>query len=594
MKNKIKLILWSLITVFSFFIILDKKDIIDLTFKDYNYLLSTITFIFFYFYYKKVSTNKINKNIKILSLLFSIFMVVGYSFHQLDSSYFIHGNIIFFIISIIKTIGFYYFFKNTINYLYNKFITFDLKIKLQDNKIMKFYHKKPFLFSFIVLIICFIPYIIAYYPGILNFDCVNQIKEVMGIPNRYMESVVLIDKNVIITNFNPILHTLLLGYSFKLGTIINNVNLGIFIYTLFQLITYISCLSYTIHYMKKRSVKDIYILISLAIYALVPLFPLYGLTLVKDTIYSVLIVVFIIRIYDMIKYNQSKKDYILLALLSIFICLFRVNGLLVVLPSLIIALIMMKKIRIPLIFVTATVGVLFLLFNGVVLPYFKITNTSIREGLSVPFQQTARLAKYHSKDIHDDDKKVIDKILTYDTLKDRYDEELSDNVKNKFNKHATDKDMKNYFNVWLKYFKKYPMLYLDATVNNNYGYFYPNASKWYVYNAYNTKLKEAGFDYHYNKLHITRNALTAVSNAYPKIPLLGLICNVAFLGWIYLFLMVCLIIKKKKNLILILLPGLITWISCFIGPSNTYYRYMLPLTFALPFVFFIIKENVKE
>ena len=43
-------------------------------------------------------------------------------------------------------------------------------------------------------------------------------------------------------------------------------------------------------------------------------------------------------------------------------------------------------------------------YNKVLLPAFKISNTSIREVLSIPFQQTARLAKYHDDAFSDEDK----------------------------------------------------------------------------------------------------------------------------------------------------------------------------------------------
>ena len=56
----------------------------------------------------------------------------------------------------------------------------------------------------------------------------------MGIPNFYTEGV-HISGNTLITAFNPVLHTIMIGSFFKLGIILNSVNLGIFLYTLFQI-----------------------------------------------------------------------------------------------------------------------------------------------------------------------------------------------------------------------------------------------------------------------------------------------------------------------------------------------------------------------
>jgi hypothetical protein len=70
---------------------------------------------------------------------------------------------------------------------------------------------------------------------------------------------------------------------------------------------------------------------------------------------------------------------------------------------------------------------------------------------SVPFQQTAALVYHKEEVIEEEDKLIIGKILDYDGLKENYNPELSDPVKNTYNKYATDEDMKEYFGVWFKY-----------------------------------------------------------------------------------------------------------------------------------------------
>ena len=80
---------------------------------------------------------------------------------------------------------------------------------------------------------------------------------------------------------------------------------------------------------------------------------------------------------------------------------------------------------------------------------FKITSGSIRETLSIPFQQTARYVKYHSDDLTQEDIIVIDKVLGYDDLAERYDPEISDPVKNKFNKYTSNGELMDYLKDWL-------------------------------------------------------------------------------------------------------------------------------------------------
>ena len=100
------------------------------------------------------------------------------------------------------------------------------------------------------------------------------------------------------------------------------------------------------------------------------------------------------------------------------------------------------------------------------LPSLKITDGSIRETLSIPFQQTARYVKYYDKDLSKNDIKVIDKVLEYETLAKRYNPTISDPVKNEFNKYTTKKELLAYLKVWFKCFFKHPLVYIEATLNN--------------------------------------------------------------------------------------------------------------------------------
>lgn len=584
--------LCSLLTVVSFVTPMTLNGLV-FTQKDNSFLLYLVFVIFLFLYYKKYLYNlKYNKIFNSLSLLFSLFMVVGYSFDVTDSSDLLFASWFLFFLSLLKFVGYFIFFNVTINVIFNFIREYDFSDFVKKNKLLLLFEKNPFLFSCILLLICYLPYMIAYYPAVINYDAANQIKEVMGIHTRYMDSVVLINENVFITNFNPVIHTLLLGGLFKLGYNLGSVNFGLFLYSVFQTALVIMTFSYAICFMKKQGIKSKYLIISLLIFALVPVFPMYAMTTVKDVIFSCLILLLVIYIYKFIINDILKRDYFIFFVIVLFMMLFRNNGLyilLLVFPFMIIVLKDKRKFLV-LIFVLSLVS--YFGYNRL-LNYFEIANTSIREALSIPFQQTARLVKYREEVIEENDENIIDVILDYDTLADRYEPDLSDNVKNKYNKYATSDDLKRYFIVWFKYLLKEPMIYVDATLNNVYGYFYPNTAQWYLYNDYNTKLEEAGFDYHFNNLDVVRNALGDFSSAYSRIPFLGLIVNIGFTSWIYLFLLCSLTITKNKKYIFTLLPGFVLLLTCVAGPANTYFRYILPLTFTLPVMVPLLLKKIR-
>ena len=106
-------------------------------------------------------------------------------------------------------------------------------------KLINYFHKHPFKTSFILLLIVYMIYYIAYFPGIFGYDPSYQIQEYMHIPTFYTPDA-NITGNHLITQFNPVMHTLLIGFLFSIGHKIGYDNLGLALYTFIQMIAFIS------------------------------------------------------------------------------------------------------------------------------------------------------------------------------------------------------------------------------------------------------------------------------------------------------------------------------------------------------------------
>lgn len=537
------------------------------------------------------------KRKKILSIIYSliitIFIIIGTSFILTGNFKSITKYPILFLISS----GLLYKIINEITiYLYDKLDekrekNLDIK-KSKFNTLLK---EKPFIFSLIFILLCWLIYLIAFYPGILSPDPSYQILQYFGIDNKYSYYSILIDKSVILTNHHPVIHTLLLGSCIKIGIkLFNSFNTGLFIYTLIQTFILAATLSYTIKFMKEINVNEKYRKLCLFIYALVPVFPLYALSPVKDVIFGCLIILYVISLYKFIKNKCSMKvkDIVREIILIILIILFRNNGFHVVLLSFPFLFLTSKKNLKKYLLIFLVVISFYFSYNKVILPHFKITNGSIREMLSVPFQQTARYVKEHKNEVTKSEKKAIDKILDYDTIDKRYNPKLADPVKNKFNRYYTNNDLKNYFKVWFLELKKHPITYIEATINNTYGYFYPVETNWYVYIVPKKIVNDFGFNYSFNSLYILRYVLSAIALVFPYIPFIGLFVNIGFNTWILLFMLSYLLYKKNYKSIIYILPSLILLLVCFVSPANTYFRYALPNIFLMPTLFsMFIKEK---
>ena len=566
-----------------------EADLIKIAYQN-KVLLSSVMSIFLYFYYLKFNDMERRKSFSVLSFIFTIFLILGYSIHTTGSLKLIFDDIQYILITIIKYIGLYTFINISLNVIYNYLE--NLKIKnIKESKLVTLFKKNPFIFSIITLSIVYLVYLIAYYPGVVGYDPSYQIKEVLGIPNFYSESAG-ITGNSLLTAYNPILHTLFIGYIFKLGLLLGNVNIGIFIYTLIQMSFMIFVLSYSIKFLHQEKVPTVILLIILGLYIFIPIFPFYALSAFKDTYFALFMVLYIIELCKLIKYDYKKKDVIRLILISICLFFFRHNGILTIILSLPFFL-LLKKNRKQVIISIVSILLIFALYNSLIV-VFKITPTSKREVLSIPLQQTARLVKQKEEIISDEDKKIINKIIDYSIIKEKYNPGLSDPIKNTFNNKATDTDLVNYLKVWNKYLLKEPRLYFEATLSNMYGYIYPNAQNWYFYHLKYEVLNEVGYDYHYNNLSILRDITYGYGEVFAYIPIFNLFVNIGLMTWIYLYLIGHLIESKNKKYILLLLPAFSIILACILGPINTYYRYVIPYSFTLPIILAFIYKNKRS
>ena len=531
----------------------------------------------------------------LLSSLFSLFLIIGTSFKFYNSFELISKNIF---ISILIFILMIFVFYKLIFWLCNLFDNYN---GLGDIKIFKLFNDKPFLISFIVIVLCWLVYVIAFYPCVLSPDPSHQILQYFGIDNKYSYYSVLLDENMIITNHHPVVHTLLIGTCVKIGMIFDSVNVGLFLYSIIQILILALTLSCTISFMKKLNVNRLYRLICLLIYALVPVFPFYAMSPVKDVIFGCLIILYIIMISNYIIFKEKVNFVkgIKIFVLVVLIILFRNNGIYVVLLSMPFLFMIYHKESKKILIVFISILVFYSTYQNVILPYFKVTPSSVREALSIPFQQTARYVSFNEDKVSEDEEKAIDKILGYETLASRYNPEKADPVKNEFNRYSTKDDLINYFKAWFTGFCKEPLTYISATINNTYGYFYPFDKNWYIYYKYNDVLKNNGFDYRYNNLDGLRKVLIKYGNVFQSIPILGLCVNIGFSTWLLFLMIGYLIYKQNYKEIIIYLPAFIILLVCIASPVNTYFRYALPNIFGMPlmigiFLSLIKKEGVKN
>lgn len=606
MLAKVKLFIFSICVGICFLIKIDLVSDLSVlkitTLYETNFFALSVFTGFAFYFFSKHPFHKISKIKIFLSVLFSLFMLVGEGYASYGSYKLLFLNIATILLSLVKFVGYIYLFIHLFSLLddlIDKSKNKELKFKNKYlSKYLELFNKYPFKVSFVTILIVLSIYMLAFYPIVLSPDPSFQIKMYFNEHTKYIDWVIQRDPEIFMTSHHPVFQTYMIGFCLSLGRFLVNDNFGLFLYTLIQSLIYSSVLAYTIKYMSNNGIKSKNRLIVLGMYLIIPMYLLYSMSAVKDTLYTAFMLLFILKVFDIIKnYKKNNLSYKYIAVLyfiMLFIGLFRHNGVYVIALTIFVLIFYTRKNALKILISFFAFFVSIYAFDKVLIPYLGISDGSAREMLSVPFQQTARLVSEKPDFYDEEDIKIIDYILKYETLASRYNPDLADPVKNEYNKNTIKEDLKDYFYVWFKGLKKHPDIYVDATLNNTYGFFYPDKHNWYIYARYDKRVTENGLvDYHYNKLSFLRAFIDGYANTVPYIPIIGAVSNIALNTWAVLILAAYLINTKNKRFLISLLPLFGSILFCFIGPANTYFRYTMPYIFALPVLTVLLLEYIR-
>ena len=606
MKKQYKIILvfiMSFLTLISIIINLDKVDLANeiqeshiekdiITF--YKALPSLnisyfFMFIFiYYFYYRFYFINKkINKSIIFLSIFLSIMMVLGYSFYKNNSWDMLFDGNIQMVKSIIKVLGYYFIIYILINRLFNWLKTYNINdIKKQDtnNKYLMFiFDKHPNICIITIILIAWLPVIITSFPGVWCYDGVDQAMQLFGqYQDRHID---IINPDVTINNHHPVLSTLLIGLFINIGKIIGNMDIGIYLYVLMQVALMLYTIMYSFKIMKKMKMPNIVKLVSLIFYAICPLICVFLTNILKDVLFSIFVFYYVLLLMEMIMDSEvlKKKSYIVKIIIVLFlVMMFRNNGIYNIMLSYPFLFIFLKKYRKQLIIGLAIPVIVYIGLNKIVYPILEITPGSIKEALSIPFQQTARTLNenmyYEQKDLD-----IINKVLDVEKIAKDYDPNISDPVKDTFNKKYEKEDLINYFKVWLKYFFRYPNIYIEATLNNTYAYLYPDKANMvgYFQQPKNYDQLDIINIKHSEDLQSFRDINEEFARIIMKMPFIGTLISAGFYNWILLILILYVALSKNKKIIVPYIALFSLVLVCFAAPYFAI-RYVLSIVYSLP------------
>lgn len=443
-----------------------------------------------HFLLKKEKGKYFSKTCIIFACIFSVVMVTGMSFKKYDSFAFVIQNKFQIIYSSAFFIGFAILFYTLLEmffcYIDEKSLDSNVKYSIL------FLDKHPFIGPFCFLLVCWLPYWLAYFPGSAMWDAFRQFNYYFGIEKW--------------SDHHPVFSTIVYGGFMQLGRMIHSDNMGIFLCALFQHVLFGGSIAFGLYYMKKWGVPQNIRVAALLFFGLCPIVAFWPHSVMKDVSFDALILIYATLILDLIrKINKGKctsRNLLYMGAAGILASLMRHNGIYIVVASLafLACLRMEKKARIKIALGAMLIMVCTTITSDVLIRVVGAVEGSSGLALSVPFQQTARYVKEHGEEVTEEEREVINAVLNYDRLAERYDPDISDPIKGTYK--DDDSKLSAYIKIWFQMFLKHPVTYLEATISNSYSYFYPNGestTKPLVYNFItgDTRINTGYFDIHY-------------------------------------------------------------------------------------------------
>ena len=228
--------------------------------------------------------------------------------------------------------------------------------------------------------------------------------------------------------------------------------------------------------------------------------------------------------------------------------------------------------------------ILYLVISGPVFNKMKIEQTESAEFLTVPIQQMARLEKYRSAELTENEKELIHKYIQTDEISKRYNPTIVDMVKEKFANQTFKENKVEFIKLFLHFTLKFPDETITAFVCNSFGYYYPEVETYALgSDTYETPLNEQQF------MKVKKSPM------YEKdIPIISLIANLGAYFWILVGIFFINIYYKNYKLLIAFVPYIVVFLTAIASPVSGELRYVYPMLLSLPILTIFTLELIEK
>lgn len=432
------------------------------------------------------------------------------------------------------------------------------------------------------------PWMIMCFPGNMNSDTGSSILFHLGLDRSNVN--------------NPFFQNFIFGMVYRLGRFLGNVDIGVFLYALCQSTLIAMTLGTSLSHLESWGAPKAWVITLIALYGLCPYFPIFAITLGKDSNFTVVVLMFAnlltICMSQGREFLNDWKKVIILSGLIIMMGLLRNHGALIGVGCLVVCGIRYAKEtkRFPKMLGIAIAAIL--MITSFLPSALGVPKTMTRESMSIPLQQTARYVINHGDEVTPEEWETIDAVIPCEKLY-KYYPVLADPVKEHVRSEISEAEWFSYLRVWLKHMLAHPKTYLEAFYFQTYGYYSTEAiseakpmRRWgYHVSDAGCEMTEIKQSHNPEKLQLAKS----VDEWAMSIPLLGKFQRIGIYTWILIASIAYLISRKRTWMLICLLPSIVIMAGCCLSPVNGYPRYALSAAVMIPIMasnaFFISNEE---
>ena len=435
---------------------------------------------------------------------------------------------------------------------------------------------------FFICILCWLPYFLAYYPGIITDDAEWQLEQAIGLRS--------------FSNHQPWIHTMFHRLFYKIGYyLFHTVNAGVAVCVVVQMGVMAAAFAYLITTFYREHMKRGFLYGCVIYFALIPFHELYAVTLWKDVAMGAVVLCFSVSVWRMTGERKvGIGTSLIFLIMGLLLCILRSNGFYAYLLCVPFFLFFLKRNRRSILLFSVMTIALTLFYKGPVLKYYGVTPPDTIESLSIPAQHIARVIADDGT-LSEKQEKLLSKAVDVSQIKKEYDPALSDPIKTLVrqtgNQEYIAEHKIDYFKLWIELGIEHPSTYLKAQIDQTKGYWYPDIQYWVT----TTMMKENSWGmYRDSKMPgCVLNIMRFVETLYKQIPILGLLWSIGFYTWTMILLAGVTICRKKS--IAPFFPVAAILLSLFIAtPVQAEFRYSYAMMTTIPLFIMIACSEEKR